>query len=994
MTFGVSNLVAISLFHFLIMFGVARLAERKRFLRRLSEHPATYTLALGVYISAWAFYGTVGIAHQYDFVFLAYYFGLCGAFLLAPVLLSPVLRLTAAHQLTSLADLFSFRFRSTTAGAVTTLLMLVAMLPLLAMQIQAVVDSVSIVANKSFAEPVAGLLCLGSALFAMFFGSRYNSSQHKSCALVLVVALQSFVKVVVLLILGALVLSTVFGGPARLQDWISSHRETLDTLRVALDAGPWRTMLLIFCASAVVMPDMFHMTFAENRKPDHLRSASWGLPFYLLLVSLPVPLILWGGMALGTDTLPEYYALGIAMDLAKPWLVLLVYMGGLSAASGSLIVCVSAISSMVVTHCVLPWHRPIGHPDLYAWLAKTKRILIGVITAGCYGLYLCLDAGGNIAPWVLASFVAVLQFLPGVISVVYWPGASGKGLVAGMLGGFLIWLVMMAPLLGVQPVSGFWFDAGLQGSSWYLWALLPLFVNAAFFSVISALVRKSPEEKMAACECFQALDHQTRKPLLVLSIAEFRQRLVWAVGSCMAQREVALAIKSLGLDEHDRRPYSLRRLRDKIESNLCSVLGPEVARTAVAECLPYANEVNQADDVQYIESQLDISRHSLTGLAADLDQLRVYHRHMLHSLPVALCVLGKDREILVWNQAMEVLTALPATAMLGAQLQTLPAPWSDLLVDADNAVDDGVSGQRCPVTIEGRSRVLHRHSSEVKEEKCLIITLEDQTDVHTLEQKLMHNERLAAIGQLAAGVAHEIGNPLTGIDCLAQELRSAAASEEDRQLAGQILEQTKRIARIVRALVSFAHSGGDPAADDGGLGSRAVIDVSRCAHDAISLLELNKEGGSVRFVNRCMSGCGILGSSQKITQVLVNLLDNAKDASPNNAEVIIGAHRESGQILIKVTDAGDGISPAHQRRVFEPFFTTKAVGQGTGLGMALVYRIIEEHFGSITIQSPVPETGKGTCVCIRLPEARAAQEAALPRKPGARLSSAGSGDWS
>ena len=115
-SFSLSQLLAISTLYLLALFGVAWISEHGWIPRRIMRHPLTYTLSLGVYASAWAFYGTVGMAYQYGYGFLASYLGVSGAFLLAPVLLYPILRITHTYQLSSLADLFAFRFRSTAAG--------------------------------------------------------------------------------------------------------------------------------------------------------------------------------------------------------------------------------------------------------------------------------------------------------------------------------------------------------------------------------------------------------------------------------------------------------------------------------------------------------------------------------------------------------------------------------------------------------------------------------------------------------------------------------------------------------------------------------------------------------------------------------------------------------------------------------------------------------------------------------------------------------------
>ena len=141
MGFSFYQLFAIAVGYLLFLFLVAWITDRGYLPARLVRHPVVYVLSLGVFCSAWAIYGSVGYAHQYGYNYVAYFLGISGAFLLAPILLAPILRLTTTYQLGSLADLFAFRFRSRAAGALTTLIMLASMLPLLSLQIKAVAES-------------------------------------------------------------------------------------------------------------------------------------------------------------------------------------------------------------------------------------------------------------------------------------------------------------------------------------------------------------------------------------------------------------------------------------------------------------------------------------------------------------------------------------------------------------------------------------------------------------------------------------------------------------------------------------------------------------------------------------------------------------------------------------------------------------------------------------------------------------------------------------
>src|SRR5690554_5137829 len=149
MNHSVIQLIFISIFYLFTLFAAAWLTERGIIPRRLVRHPFVYTLSLGVYASSWAFYGAVGLAAQYGNGFLAIYLGLSGAFLLAPVLLSPIQRLNYTHQLSSLADLLAFRFRSSSAGAITATGLLLGSLPLLALQIQSVAQTIGIITGQA-----------------------------------------------------------------------------------------------------------------------------------------------------------------------------------------------------------------------------------------------------------------------------------------------------------------------------------------------------------------------------------------------------------------------------------------------------------------------------------------------------------------------------------------------------------------------------------------------------------------------------------------------------------------------------------------------------------------------------------------------------------------------------------------------------------------------------------------------------------------------------
>nr|MBP7958980.1 HAMP domain-containing histidine kinase [Thiopseudomonas sp.] len=215
----------------------------------------------------------------------------------------------------------------------------------------------------------------------------------------------------------------------------------------------------------------------------------------------------------------------------------------------------------------------------------------------------------------------------------------------------------------------------------------------------------------------------------------------------------------------------------------------------------------------------------------------------------------------------------------------------------------------------------------------------------------------------AAGVAHEIGNPITGIACLAQNLREERDEDaEIIEMSSQILEQTKRVSRIVQSLMSFSHSGQQQH------DNHEPVSLFDTSAEAMHLLSLNKLSKAVNFFNLCNPQHLVLGDAQRLAQVLINLLSNARDASPEQGHIYIRTTATLSHVELSIEDQGTGISTANLEHLFEPFFTTKDPGQGTGLGLALVYSIIEEHHGEIHVDSPSDtEHQRGTRFRITLP---------------------------
>lgn len=969
MSFTLTQIFILGVGYLSTLFACAWIVEKGWLPQRIVRHPLVYVLALGVYASAWAFYGSFGLAHRHGYGYLTYYLGIAAIFVLAPLLLSPLLRLARTYQLSSLADLLAFRYRSRWVGMLVTLGLLFGSMPLLALQIQAIGDVIHLLTNESSPYHLALVFCTVITLFAILFGARHISLRERHESLLVAIAFESLVKLVAFLILGGFTLYSVFGGFEGLENWLTVHSDTLAIAAKPLENNQWRTLLLIFFATALTMPHIFHIIFTENPSEEAMMQSSWMLPIFLLLLALPVPIIYWAHQALGS-TLPIEYA---TLSLGGYW-GLLSFIIGLAAASGTIIVMTLALAPMVLNHLVLAVYQPPADFDIYFWLVRMRRLLIASIIFAAYLVYLIVSVEHDLATLGLSAFIATLQFLPGTLALLYWPIANRKGLLVGLAAGFLVWGVGLGfPLiLDIHQISLLGTSINLQGiDDWYQITLIATTSNILLFILVSLITKISDEEKAGALACSQdALFFPKRLQLKAKTSDDLIRLLSIPLGTETAQREVNRALSELNISPTDIRPYTLRRLRGHIQANLSGLMGSAVAQELVDRYLPWQSQDKPTEnDIHFVERHLEDYRSRLTGMAKELDKLRRHHRQTLMYLPVGICTLGNDQEVLMWNRAMASLTGIESDEVIGSRVRHLPTPWGELL----NNFLEGPRSQvyRQPLqNNDGSTSWLSLHKTEQDNPAALmggtILLVEDQSSLKLLEDELFHNERLASIGRLAAGVAHEIGNPVTGISSLAQNLEYDAEEPEIvKETSQQILQLTKRITSIVQSLVNFAHAGrhSDSLKFE-------IVNLKGAVEEAISLISLSHRGRNRIFENLCPDDLYIKGDTQRLVQIFVNLIANARDATVDGGKILCIGRQQGQEVILEVHDDGQGISQQHLEHLFEPFYTTKQVGEGTGLGLALVYSIVEEHDGQIQAFSPSPEFKRGSCFRCRFPLAK------------------------
>jgi len=965
-------LFAIALAYLACLFLIAWCTDSGLIPMRIVKHPMVYSLSLGVYATSWTYYGSVGLADSSGYAFLTIYLGVTGAFLLGPYLLRPILRLCREYQLTSIADLLAFRYGGRATGLIVTLFMLIGILPYISLQIRAVTESVQVLSSQVPPRTLALLFCVVITVFAILFGARHLTPREKHHGLVVAIAFESAIKLIALILAGIFVVTQVFDSPVAMSEWAAVQPGMVEDLYSPIRTSLWPTLLLLAFCAAFLLPRQYHMTFVENENPEHLNTAYWLFPLYLLLLNLPIIPILFAGRFLELGLEPDFYVLGITLSLGHKWLAMLVFLGGLSAASAMMIVTTLALSYMCMNHLLLPASLKGFQPtDFYQRLLWGKRLVISLIIAAGYGFYVVIELNEGLASLGLISFVAAAQLLPGVVGLLFWARATQTGFILGLIGGATAWFAfLILPLLNTNVTPLSWFP--VTTDIWTLSTFCTLTVNGSLLILGSLFSEPSPDETTAAQAGIEQVSYTPEKTHIARSVLHYRYAMQQALGNKVANEELERALQDTFIDPGETRTTELRILHEQLERNLTGLVGPTIAREVLRHKQPSQQpDIHaQSPDTRLLELRLEASREQMQGMTKQLDDLRRYLRDVLRQLPIGVCSIAADGKIYIWNSAMQGLTGISERQAHEKLLDELSEPWGTLLNGFAKSTDEHQFRRRAATEHNTVSVNLHKADIDTSDESIdnsrgQVILMEDRSNLDTLEAELAHSERLASIGRLAAGVAHEIGNPLTGIASIAQNLHYDVSDKDGsepliKEQTDDILTQVNRINQIVRSLLTFSHA--DEVADK----SHEAVDMSSCISEAVRLVQLSPDTHSLKFDIDLHNDAIVYGDANQLTQVFVNLLNNAADASPTGGKVSVRSHTDGDAVVISTSDEGRGIDPKTQRQVFEPFFTTKPVGQGTGLGLSLAYSIVANHDGKLTIG----DNHKGATMIVSLPLAK------------------------
>jgi Na+/proline symporter/signal transduction histidine kinase/ActR/RegA family two-component response regulator len=1038
--------IVIALLYIGLLFVIASYGDRWSRLAAGRPRLLIYPLSLAIYCTSWTFFGSVGLATQQGFDFLAIYIGPMIVMGLAWPLVAHVIRLAKTQNIVSIADFIGARYgKHQGVAATVAAIAIIGTIPYIALQLKAVSSSLATIVAPfpAWAGPVQPMLgdppllvAVSLAAFAVLFGTRHNDATEHQHGLMLAIAVESIVKLIAFLAAGAFVTFVMFPGPAALFAKALERPDTAAVLTADTSAGTMTAMTLLSLCSIILLPRQFHVAVVENKNEAEIRRAAWLFPAYLVLINLFVmPVAIAGMLTFPPATVDsDMYVLALPVAAGSEVLALVTFIGGLSAAAAMVIVESIALAIMVSNDIVVPMalmRRPATNVGDHLLTVRRVAILVVLLLAYLYYRY----AGpAQLASIGLMAFVAIAQLAPAFFGGLIWRRATAAGALAGMTTGILVWAyTLLLPSLAVSAWGTAFLAEGPFGIGWLrpqaLFGFdLPPLINGMAFSLafnLLAYVAVSLHRRQSAIERIQAdifVPHRlTPAPSFRLRRSSVTvQELTAAVGRYLGEERTRLSFDGFAAERHLRlepganADFELLRYAERL---LASAIGAASSRLVLSLLLRQRTVSTKAalrllDDAnaaihynrEILQTALDHVRQGIAVFDKDA-HLICWNRQFgeVLQLPNEMVRIGVDlAEILRYNAERgafgpghpEALVAerLPRyTADLQPFLERFPDRGLVIEVRVNRMPDGGVVTTLTDITPSVAAAEALARANENLEQRVRERTIElEHLNAELAKAKLAAETANLSKTRFLAAASHDVLQPLNAarlyVTSLVERLGSAASPAAPAGRGGRNGDEAQLAANIDASLEAVEDI------------LSALLEISRLDAGAmkpeIAVFQVDDLFRPLRSdfmplardkgLDLVFMPCSLSIRSDRrlLRRLLQNLISNGIKYTPTG-RVLVGCRRRGAVLRIDVCDTGIGIPPGKRDAVFAEFHRLdEAARVARGIGLGLS---IVERIARV-LDHPITLVSaihRGTRFSVEVPVAPA--ERSKPRPPETRV---------
>lgn len=1008
------TIVLVAIAYLCFLFVVASFGDRQT--RPQKSRPAIYALSLAIYCTSWTFFGSVGLASTSGLDFLAIYVGPVLMITAGYPLLSHMIAVAKRERITSIADFIASRYgKSTAAGAVASVIAVLGTVPYIALQLKAISTSVdnmvtqyqpSVLAAAGVPIDTSFFVSVLLALFAILFGTRHADATEHQRGLILAVATESIVKLVAFLAVGLFVTFYLFDGLGDLVAKAQANTYVATTFYTGINPGNFAIFTLLSFCAFVLLPRQFHVGVVENHSLQELRTARWMFPLYLVLINLfVIPVALAGMLTFGSAIDADSYVLALPLDSGVQSLSMLVFIGGLSAATAMVIVACVALAIMISNNLVLPLllrrdasaRARHGHGNMAARLLNIRRTAIFIILALAYAYFQVAGDSAALASIGLLSFAAVAQFAPAVFIGLFWSRATAPGALFGMGAGFATWIYTLFLPTIVDPASSLLVEGPL-GLDWLRpqalfgmdapplahGVIFSLLVNTLVYCLVSLMREPLAIERMQA-GVFRIIGRRPGNAPSREGRAVTLAELKFSVSNYLGRERCDRAFDAFFADR-TKMPGSRDLVDDDViqfaEQLLASAIGAASSRL-VMSLLLRKHEGEAETTIQLLD---------------DASEALLYHRDLLQTaldqVEQGICVFDPEFRLSSWNSQFRALLDLPASmGQVGTPLPTI-AEAIQAQLKAGESEPDLIRclldlGNPFSITLANGGRIIEVYTKAVPD-GGLVITWSDTTEranaarvlqianetlerrVHERTEELTRlNADLAKAREAAeaanigktkflAAVGHDILQPLNAARLYTSSLVERLDADPARALAGNVDDALESVEDILGAVLAISRL------DSGVLTPNVTVFAVDRLFARLKNEFLPSAAAKGLTLQVQSNSFHVRSDYSLLRRLLQNLISNAIKYTERGT-VTLDAKVERNRLVFEVRDTGSGIAAEDREAIFEEFLRLdagKRAAPGLGLGLSIVRRLADTLGHEIELET---EPGAGCTFFVKVP---------------------------
>lgn len=988
--------LALALFYLCLLFWIAKWGDRNTPTSRwLTSSPLVYSLALGIYCTAWTFFGAVGQASRDNWLYLPILLGPMIVYLFFYRFIRKLILVSKKQHISTIADFISARYgKRQLVALLVTIIALLATIPYIALQLKAI-DAIFIsISEQQHSSVVVPIATVFIAIFAMYFGTKNTDVTEYRRGLMLAISFESCIKLLALLLVAIVGYQFYKANPT---NDIFIEFKTESAIDTFFSFTFWAQTLMA-AAAVICLPRQFHVAVVDNLNLAHLKQARWFFPLYLFVIALTIPVIAGAGDAIFSESgmNADNYVLALATLSGSLLLQVIVFIGGLSAATAMIIVATLTLSTMITNDVVLPkiLERFASlQVNRIRRIKLVRRVVIFLILTLAFLYQHQMTNEASLASIGLLAFSLVIHLLPSIVGGLYWKRAHAHGVYAGLLSGMVVWTMwLMLPILGNSSPLSNQSETLSQGAIVSLCANIIAYILFSLITQSRLIDRIQAEAFVSTGDAGSALSADLKFTVKVEDLYTLIEKFT---GSQRCEQLFEDYARRMNI-EIDMQQTANDDFLSFCERALGGVVGSSSSK-ALIDSVVRGKKLDITEVVNFFEESAHTVEFNVSALMSSLENLEQ-----------GISVVDKKLNLVAWNKRYieifnfppELIYAgMPIVQLIRYNISHSQCAPEEIEIQVQRRIERLNSGEAHrfsrkrengrvietigkPLPGGGFVTSFHDITGHVELQQALEETNVDlalrmrkrTVEVHSInaELRLEIERRSVAEKELIrarkeaedanasktrflALASHDVLQPLNAAKLYLSALQETKLDEETTNIINKLNDSVVSSEALIGTILDISRL------DQGELKPFIeTVNLLEIFTPILNEMSMKAKEKNLLFKHR-IQDVWLSTDRTYIYRIFQNLISNAVKYT-KTGKVLVTARKQGKKVLIAVRDTGIGIPTLQQAAIFSDFYRVdNTYEQGVGLGLGVVKRLTQQLACNVKVSSI---EGKGSCFSI------------------------------